>query len=59
MAAADPDPMIIINLSPFRCDAFLIERDRIRVLELPALKLKDVQRWTVQPRCSNNRFMGS
>lgn len=54
MAAADPDPMIIINLSPFRCDAFLIERDRIRVLELPALKLKDVQRWTVQPWASHS-----
>ena len=44
MAAANPDPIIVVNLSPFRCDAFLIECDRIRVLELPALKLQEVEK---------------
>ncbi|KAH8796745.1 CHAT domain-containing protein [Hyaloscypha finlandica] len=44
MTAADPDPIIVINLSSYRCDAFLIERDRIRVLELPGMKLKEVQK---------------
>ena len=44
MTAADPDPIIVVNLSSYRCDAFLIERDRIRVLELPGLTLKEVQK---------------
>ncbi|RYP40255.1 hypothetical protein DL767_001798 [Monosporascus sp. MG133] len=30
MAAADPDPIIVVNLSSYRCDAFLITHDRIR-----------------------------
>lgn len=34
MAAANPDPIIVINLSPYRNDAFLIERHQIRVLQL-------------------------
>ncbi|KAL8366673.1 hypothetical protein RB595_010506 [Gaeumannomyces hyphopodioides] len=44
MAAADPDPIIVVNLSTYRCDAFLIQRDRIRVLELPRLKVTEVQK---------------
>jgi hypothetical protein len=44
MAVADPDPIIVVNLSPYRCDAFLIERDRIRVLELPGLTLTEAQK---------------
>jgi hypothetical protein len=43
MAAADPDPIIVINLSSYRCDAFLIEYNRIRVLELPGLTLEEVE----------------
>jgi hypothetical protein len=37
MAAANPDPIIVLNVSCHRSDAFLIEHDRIRVLELPGL----------------------
>ncbi|EYB34253.1 hypothetical protein FG05_30017 [Fusarium graminearum] len=37
MAAADPDPIIVINVAPFGSDAFLIESHRIRVLHLPYL----------------------
>ncbi|RYP53061.1 hypothetical protein DL770_011005 [Monosporascus sp. CRB-9-2] len=43
MAAANPDPIIAVNLSSYRCDAFLIRRDRIKVLELPGLTLGEVQ----------------
>ena len=43
MAAADPDPIVIINLSSYRCDAFLIEHNRIMVLELPGLTTDEVQ----------------
>jgi hypothetical protein len=42
MAAADPDPIIVVNLSSYRCDTFLIQRARIRVLELPTLTLQEV-----------------
>ncbi|RYP45618.1 hypothetical protein DL768_008055 [Monosporascus sp. mg162] len=44
MAAANPDPVIVVNLSSYRCDAFLVERDRIRVLELPGLTVAEVQK---------------
>ncbi|KAM6513329.1 hypothetical protein FALCPG4_015763 [Fusarium falciforme] len=45
MAAADPDPVIVINSSSYRCDLFLIEHDRIGALDLPDLKLEDVEKW--------------
>ncbi|KAK3366617.1 CHAT domain-containing protein [Lasiosphaeria ovina] len=51
-AAANPDPVIIVNLSPYRCDAFLIERDRIRAIELPNLTLVDAKRQAVHLRQS-------
>ncbi|KAL8295079.1 hypothetical protein RB600_000852 [Gaeumannomyces tritici] len=44
MATANPDPIIVVNLSWYRCDAFLVERDRIRVLELPGLTMEEVQK---------------
>jgi hypothetical protein len=34
MAAANSDPIIVANLSPYRCYAFLIERGWMRFLEL-------------------------
>ncbi|KAF3184830.1 hypothetical protein TWF225_005741 [Orbilia oligospora] len=36
-------PIVIINISPYRCDTFIVERHRIQVLKLPGLKPKDVQ----------------
>lgn len=43
MSAADPDPIIVLNVSSYRCDAFLIERHQIRILELPNLRLEEVE----------------
>lgn len=43
MEAADPDPAVVVNVSSFRCDAFTVEKHRIRLLELPFLSLKDIQ----------------
>ncbi|KAH8747717.1 CHAT domain-containing protein [Diaporthe sp. PMI_573] len=37
MAAADPDPIVVVNVSRYRCDAFLVERHHIRALNLPNL----------------------
>ncbi|GAB1317149.1 hypothetical protein MFIFM68171_07359 [Madurella fahalii] len=41
---ADPDPIVVINLSTYRCDAFLVEHDQIRQLGLPALTLEDTEK---------------
>lgn len=35
MAAASQGPVIIINVSSYRCDAFLIKRHQIKLLALP------------------------
>ncbi|KAK4068324.1 hypothetical protein Purlil1_13827 [Purpureocillium lilacinum] len=43
MAAASLGPVVVINLSPYRCDAFLIETEHIQVLELPGLTIEGVQ----------------
>jgi hypothetical protein len=42
MAAADQGPIIIINISSYRCDAFLIEHRQIRVLPLPNLREEEL-----------------
>lgn len=42
-AAAGSGPIVVINVSVHRCDAFLIERDSIRVLELPDLTMEKVE----------------
>ncbi|KAI4173850.1 MAG: hypothetical protein LQ346_008328 [Caloplaca aetnensis] len=39
MAAANPDPIIVVNLSVLRSDAFLVEHRQIRVLQLSSLDL--------------------
>jgi len=54
-AAADPGPIVVINLSPYRCDAFLVERDRIRLLRLPALTPDDAERRVGDLRASLNQ----
>ncbi|KAK6495590.1 hypothetical protein TWF481_002638 [Arthrobotrys musiformis] len=41
--AACSGPVVVINPSSYRCDAFLVERDQIRVLELPHLSPKEVR----------------
>lgn len=44
MAAASLGPIIVVNMSVYRCDAFLVEPDRISVVELPDLTLEEAQR---------------
>ena len=51
-AAANPDHVVVVNVSSYRCDAFLVERNRIRVVELPALKLAEVQQRALGLRLS-------
>ncbi|KAK6526568.1 hypothetical protein TWF694_005150 [Orbilia ellipsospora] len=41
--AARLGPVVVINLSLYRCDAFIVDRNEIKVLELPNLKLEDVR----------------
>lgn len=46
MTAADPDPIIVVNLSPLRNDAFLVERHQISVLRLSNFDLHWVQEYS-------------
>ncbi|RYP48546.1 hypothetical protein DL768_005585 [Monosporascus sp. mg162] len=57
MAAANPDPIVVLNLSSYRCDALLVESDRITVLELPNLTMEEVQKQVKGLRLS--RAIGS
>ncbi|KAJ3951287.1 hypothetical protein N0V92_012305 [Colletotrichum tropicale] len=42
MEAADPGPAVVVNVNSYRCDAFIVEKHRIRLLELPNLTMKDI-----------------
>ena len=42
MEVADPDPAVVVNVAPFRCDAFIVQKDGIRLLELPFLTMEDI-----------------
>lgn len=42
-AAAGSGPIAVINVSYYRCDAFLIQRDSIMVVELPDLTNQEVR----------------
>lgn len=44
MVATQEGPIVVVNVSPYRCDAFLIERHQIRALPLPRLNLKDLEK---------------
>jgi hypothetical protein len=44
MAAAQEGPVVVVNVSSYRCDAFLVERHRIRVLPLLELNLEDLEK---------------
>jgi len=44
MAAATLGPIIVVNLSSYRCDAFLVEVDRISVVELLDFTVEEAQR---------------
>ena len=44
MAAANLGPIVVVNLNQYRYNAFLVERDRIRVLKLPSLRVEEVQK---------------
>lgn len=45
MAAAEAGPIVVINANRHRCDAILVERHTIRLLELPDLKSKDIKEY--------------
>ncbi|KAH7165232.1 CHAT domain-containing protein [Dactylonectria macrodidyma] len=52
MAAANLGPIIVVNMSLYRCDAFVVERHRISVVELPALTQEEVQKRIHGPHSS-------
>lgn len=50
MAAAKLGPIVVINLSSYRCDAFLVQSHQITVLELPDLNVESAQEHAKQIR---------
>ncbi|KAF3182281.1 hypothetical protein TWF751_007322 [Orbilia oligospora] len=44
MTAASLGPIVIINISQYRCDALLVEQQTIRSLPLPNLRQKDINK---------------
>jgi tetratricopeptide (TPR) repeat protein len=40
---ADPDPIVVVNTSPLRCDAFAVRRDEIKHISLPDLEFEDIE----------------
>jgi hypothetical protein len=57
MAAADQGTIITINVSSYRCDAFLIERKRITVLPLPDLKAEELKEKAQQLSAGSTRTL--
>ncbi|KAK6502499.1 hypothetical protein TWF506_003080 [Arthrobotrys conoides] len=51
--AAYSGPVVTINISPYHCDAFIVEHHRIQALKLPGLKLEDVQKHAQNLRSSS------
>ncbi|KAL7918917.1 CHAT domain-containing protein [Trichoderma austrokoningii] len=47
-SAADQGPIIVVNITSFRCDAFLIQRGSIQVVELPGITQKDITQQVVK-----------
>ncbi|KAF3929413.1 hypothetical protein ABW19_dt0209750 [Dactylella cylindrospora] len=43
MAAANPDPIVVINVDGFGSDAFIVESHQIRSIPLPYLKARDIE----------------
>jgi len=54
MSAAESGPIVVVNVSWFRCDAFLVERETVRLLELPGLTLKNVVEYVKKIRSSKH-----
>ncbi|CVL13447.1 uncharacterized protein FPRN_08573 [Fusarium proliferatum] len=44
VGAASSGPILVVNLSSYRCDAFLVPLDHISLVELPDLTSEDAQR---------------
>ncbi|KAJ3467870.1 hypothetical protein MRS44_005434 [Fusarium solani] len=42
-SAAKHGPIVVINVSQFRCDAIIVEPHKLRLLPLPKLSLRDVE----------------
>ncbi|KFY28486.1 hypothetical protein V491_00438 [Pseudogymnoascus sp. VKM F-3775] len=42
MEAANPHPIVVLNASPFRCDAFIVKPHQITVQPLPDLTLESI-----------------
>ncbi|KAI0459167.1 CHAT domain-containing protein [Xylaria acuta] len=54
MQTASPHPVVVLNVSPFRCDAFLVKADEITVQPLPDLTLGSINDNIKQMRANSD-----
>ena len=56
-AAAINGPIVVMNASIWRCDAIIINPDRIQLLPLPRLTFSDIGKLTKSPRPDNRQVL--
>ncbi|KAL9122176.1 MAG: hypothetical protein Q9187_001266 [Circinaria calcarea] len=56
-AAARCGPIVVINVSEYRCDALLVEQHQIRSLALPHLNSKDIEKKTQRGRLGSREIL--
>ncbi|KAM5345797.1 hypothetical protein ACJ41O_011658 [Fusarium nematophilum] len=56
MAAARAGPIVVVNVSHHRSDAFLVQKDSVSVLELPNLTVKAAERHARQIRLGRDSY---
>lgn len=54
MAAAVSGPIVVLNTSEHRCDAFLIQHNQIRIIKLHTLNLEDIRKYSTFEGTSHN-----
>ncbi|KAI9902249.1 hypothetical protein N3K66_004066 [Trichothecium roseum] len=55
-SAAARGPVIVLNTTGYRCDAFIIKSDSIQVVELPKLKTKEIRQRAKDLSPSGHKF---
>ncbi|KAK4862076.1 hypothetical protein LT330_003214 [Penicillium expansum] len=56
-SAAEKGPIVLINVSDYRCDAILIDQHRIRSLLLPALHNADIKKFAQSDNLGSPRIL--
>ncbi|KAI3324623.1 CHAT domain-containing protein [Xylariaceae sp. AK1471] len=58
LSAAACGPIIVVNVSRYRCDAILVERRGIQTLRLPQLHLEDIIKMSKSTNLGSSKVLG-